>query len=71
MAKRVPKHIISKIERMSKLMDTLVDLNIEVEEWVEKNTGKDAFDMTTDYRDDRGYGIMFTYDFISKIEENL
>ena len=69
--RNVPKHIINKVERMARLMDQLVELNIEVEEWMEKNGIDDAFDFTRDYRDDRGYGISFPYDFIAKVERRL
>lgn len=72
MTKRVPKHIKAKIERMSRLMETIIDLNMEVEEWLEKNAGVDnGFDFAYDYRDDRGYGITNVSDFISAIEESL
>lgn len=66
--KTVPKHIRTKIERMNRLMDALVDLNLEVEAWMESNGIEDAFDFTGDHRDDRGYGIMFPDDFINEVE---
>ena len=70
--KTVPKHIKAKIERMSRLMDALVDLNIEVEEWVEKNTGIDsAFDLAEDNRDDRGYAYWNSSRFIEDVERLL
>lgn len=72
MSKRVPKHIRAKIERMSRLMDTIVDLNIEVEKWVEKNTDiDDCFDFAYDHRDERGYGIIRVDAFVKAIEEQL
>lgn len=70
--KRVPKHIKAKIERTNRLMETIIDLNIEVEEWIEGNTGiDDAFDFTSDYRDDRGYGINQVAEFIDRIESEV
>lgn len=72
MTKRVPKHIRAKIERMSRLMETIVDLNMEVEEWLENNAGiEDGFDFTYDQRDSRGYGIVSVEDFINAIESEM
>jgi hypothetical protein len=68
----VPKHITKKIERMERLMDQLVALNIEVEEWVEKNTGvASAFDLAEDNRDDRGYAYWIDSRFIADVERLL
>lgn len=68
----VPKHITKKIVRMERLMDQLVALNIEVEEWVEKNTGvPNAFELSQDNRDDRGYSLWRPGDFIAKVEDLL
>jgi hypothetical protein len=70
--KTVPKHIRAKIERMGRLMDALVDLNIEVEQWVEKNTGiSSAFDLAEDNRDDRGYAYWLDSRFIEDVERLL
>lgn len=66
--KTVPKHIKEKVARMNRLMQQLVDLNIEVETWMEKAGIENAFDFTDGYRDDRGYGIMFPYSFVNDIE---
>lgn len=70
--KTVPKHIKAKIVRMWRLMDQLVDLNLEVEEWVEKNTGIDsAFDLADGNRDDRGYAYWNNGRFIEDVERLL
>lgn len=69
--KTVPKHIRAKVERMGRLMDQLVELNIEVETWMERNGIEDAFDFTSDYRDDRGYGIDRAADFIEALEREF
>lgn len=69
--KKVPKHIMTKIDRMGRLMQQLVDLNIEVEEWMQRNGISEPFDFTADYRDDRGYGISFPYDFVKAVEDAI
>lgn len=70
--KTVPKHITKKIERMERLMDQLVALNIEVEEWVEEHAGvPNAFELTEDNRDDRGYSLWRPEEFIAKVEDLL
>ena len=71
MAKRVPKHIIHKLERMSKLMGQLTDLNIELEKWMEKNGIEDAFDFTHDYRYEPAYEILDRKAFVEAIEEAI
>jgi len=71
MAKRVPKHIIQKIERMSKLMGQLTDLNMELEEWMEKNGIEDAFDFTHDWRYEPAYEITRREDFVKALEEAI
>jgi hypothetical protein len=68
MAKRVPKHIIRKLERMSKLMGQLTDLNMELEEWMEANGIEDGFDFTYDYRHEPAYEIHRREDFIKALE---
>lgn len=68
MAKRVPKHIIQKLERMSRLMGQLTDLNMELEAWMEKNGIEDAFDFTTDWRYEPAYEIERRNDFIEALE---
>lgn len=68
MAKRVPKHIIQKLERMSKLMGQLTDLNMEVEEWMERSGIESAFDFTHDWRYEPAYEIQNRDDFIRAVE---
>ena len=71
MAKRTPKYIIDKIYRMNRLMQQVVDLNFELEEWLEANGIYDGFDFTYDYRDDRGYGIIDVGEFVKDINEAI
>lgn len=71
MAKRVPKHIIQKMERMSRLMGQLTDLNMELEEWMEKNGIEDAFDFTHDHRYEPAYEILDIGTFIEAVEEAI
>lgn len=68
MAKRVPKHIIQKMERMSKLMDQLTDLNVQVEEWMEANGIENGFDFVSDYRHEPAYEIYDIPEFVKAIE---
>ena len=65
---RVPKYVVKKIERMNRLMQEIVDLNIEVEGWIEANGCENAFDLSVGYRDDRGYGISGVDGFLSEVE---
>lgn len=69
--KRVPKHIISKLERMNRLMRQLTCLNVELEEWMEKNGIEDGFDFTTDWRNEPAYEIVWTEEFVRAIEEAI
>jgi hypothetical protein len=69
--KTVPKYIKAKVERMSRLMEQIVELNLEVESWMEANGVEGAFDYTRDYRDDRGYGIYNVPDFIDEVERAI
>jgi len=67
--KTTPKHIKAKVERINKLMEQIVELNMEVEGWLEKNGCDDAFDFTTDFRNCRGYGIDSVETFYARVEE--
>ena len=71
MAKQAPKYIIKKIERMSDMMEELVQLNMEVEGWLEKNGIYDGFDFSNDHRDDRGYGIWDVDRYVAAINEAI
>lgn len=71
MAKQTPKYIIQKIERMNALMEKIVELNFELEEWMEGNGIEDGFGATFDYRDDRGYGIIDTDAFIDMLNDQI
>lgn len=70
--KTVPKYITKKIYRVGQLMNQIVDLNLEIEEWIEQNAGvKDAFDFEMDNHDNRGYAYWLESDFIAKVERRL
>jgi hypothetical protein len=71
MARKVPKYIRENIYKTSKLMQKVVDLNFELEEWLEKQGIKDGYDMTYSYRESRGYEIYDVEGFIAKVEEQL
>ena len=69
--KKVPKRIKDKIERMSRLMDALVDLNLEVEAWIEANGVKEAYYLSDDLRDDRGYGLWDEAKYLERVERAI
>lgn len=71
MTKQMPKTMIAKVERMNKLMQQVVDLNCELEQWLEKNGIEDGFDFTGDYRETRGYEIYDVDGFINAVNEAL
>lgn len=71
MTKQMPKTMIGKVERMNKLMQQVVDLNCELEQWLEKNGIEDGFDFTGDYRESRGYEIYDVDGFINAVNEAL
>lgn len=71
MAKQMPKYIVKKVERMSDLMEQIISLNFEVEEWMEKNGIEDAFGFTYDYRDDRGYGVINVSEFVQAVNDAI
>ena len=65
MAKQMPKYMVKKVERMCDLMEQIVALNVEFEEWLEKNGIESGFDFTFDYRDERGYAVWNVSEFVS------
>lgn len=71
MAKQMPKYMVKKVERMSELMEQIVSINFEVEEWMEKNGIKDGFDFTYDHRDDRGYGVISVSEFVQAVNDAI
>lgn len=66
MAKKVPKYILQNLEKTSSYMEKVVRLNQELEEWLEKNGIQDGFDLTSDYRESRGYEIFDTESFLDR-----
>lgn len=57
MSKQLPRYIIEKINLANKFAYRAETLNIEVEEWLEKNGIEDGFEATFDFREDHGYVI--------------
>lgn len=70
MSKRVPKHIKQKVERMSRLMEKLVDLNTELESWLEANGIEDGYDFMSQYRQDVGYEVGGRLEWFYEAVEN-
>ena len=68
MTKKVPMYVLRKVDRMNNLMQKIVDLNLEVEEWLEKNGVTDGYDFANQFRDDRGYGIYDVLGFENAVE---
>lgn len=71
MKRCVPKYVKEKINRANKLMKQIVNINIEVEQWMEGNGIENGYDFTGDYRDDRGYGYVWVQQLIDSIEEAI
>lgn len=67
----VPKHIQKKVTRMNELMDKIVDLNMELEKWLEERGAKDGFDFTYEHRESVGYSIQDVNGFYGKVEREL
>ncbi len=70
-SKQMPKYMAKKVERMNRLMSEIVDLNLELEDWMEANGIDDSFDFTYDHRDDRGYAIIDITSFIEAVNEAM
>ena len=72
MAKQTPKYIIAKMNRANNLMQQIVDINFEVEDWLVANgVAEDGFDFFTDCRDSRGYGYEWLDHTIEIINDEL
>lgn len=71
MAKRVPKYIIQNIQRTNELMQKIVDMNYELEAWIQKQGIENGSDFTFDYRESRGYEIYDVEGLIARIEEKI
>jgi hypothetical protein len=53
---------------MSKLMGQLTDLNMELEEWMERNGIEDGFSFAYDWRYEPAYEIMNRGEFVKALE---
>ena len=72
MTKQLPKAMQQKINRMSKLMSQLIDLNQELEQWLEDSgITPDGFDYTYDHREHPGYWISDADGFIAEVNRDL
>ena len=71
MSKQMPKYMVKKVERMCALMEQIVSLNMELEEWLEANGIEDGFDFTCEHRDDRGYAVWNVESFVEAVNAEL
>ena len=72
MTKQMPKAMQQKVNRMSKLMSQLIDLNQELERWLEDSgITTDGFDYTYDHREHPGYWIVDVDAFIAEVNRDL
>lgn len=72
MARQVPKHIKAKIERMNRLMAQVVELNEELERWLESSgVAADGYDYVTEWKLLPGYEIARPDDFVAKVDNDL
>ena len=72
MTKQMPKAMQQKVNRMSKLMSQLIDLNQELERWLEDSgITTDGFDYTYDHREHPGYWIVDADAFIAEVNSDL
>lgn len=71
MAKQMPKYMVEKIRRMNRLMAEIIDLNEELENWMEKNGIDYGFDFTFGHRDDSGYGILDVDWFVQCVNDAI
>ena len=70
--KTVPKHVIGKVNRMSDLMQKIMEINSELEDWLESSGVTDyGFDFTGDFREASGYEIYDQEGFYRAIESKL
>lgn len=71
MAKKIPKYIRQNILKTSLYMEKVVNLNLELEEWLEKQGIGDGFDLSGDYRESRGYEIFDVDGFLDRVLEEI
>ncbi len=72
MAKQLPKHLVEKAERANRLMAQIVDINIELERWIEKNgIAPDGFDFLYHFRECEGYDYSGVGDMVNYINAAL
>ena len=68
---KVPKYIKVKVAMMNKLAVRLVELNMELEAWLESKGIEDGWDFihSNDYDTEGGYEIVFADRFYKHVEE--
>lgn len=71
MSKQMPKYMTKKVERMCALMEQIVSLNMELEEWLEANGIENGYDFTYEHRDDRGYAVWNVESFVEAVNAEL
>ena len=71
MAKKMPKYMVDKVRRMNALMQQIVDLNMEVEEWLEKNGVENPYEVGFDYHECRGYEVYDVEGFVQTMNEAM
>ena len=72
MAKQMPKAMQKKLERVDRLMSQIIDLNQDIERWLEASgITEDGFDYTSDFREYPGYWIVDREGFIAKVNQDL
>ncbi len=72
MAKQMPKAMQKKLERVDRLMSQIIDLNQDIERWLEASgITEDGFDYTSDFRECPGYWIADREGFIAKVNQDL
>lgn len=67
----VPNYIKVKVTKMNRLATKLVELNMELEAWLESRGIEDGWDFihSNDYAHESGYEIMFEDRFYKQIED--
>lgn len=69
----VPNYIKVKVAKINRLATKLVELNMELEAWLESKGIEDGWDFirSNDYANDSGYEIMFEDRFYKQIEDMI
>ena len=72
MVKKTPQHIKAKRDRINRMMGQIVDLNQEVEKWLEDSgVTSDGFDFIGKHREYNGYWIVWPEELYAEIDKKL